>query len=392
MSACAQNGADTATPGGAASRSEVTVTSGATPEATQRADEAAPDGALAPGVPSITIAAVGDLMLDRDVETQMASEGALYPFERVLPMFEGADLLIGNLEGALTDRGEPLDKKYTFRTTPSLAEGLALAGFDAVSLANNHSFDFGTTGLLDTVDALEGVGVAAVGGGADEAAAYAPAVFEVAGQTVAVLGFNAIGGTSVARVDAPGVAWADEDALASVRAASEAADHVVVMVHAGIEYSAEPSAEQREFARSLIEAGADVVVVHHPHALQPWERYRDGLILHSLGNFVFDLDAEDLETLGSTPFESAIAMVTLSEGQPPQVVLRPVMIDLDENRPRPATAEELPAIVARVGTEWRWQALAADGGWTTNAPGSVASASEPPVTPTRAESPSRVTR
>lgn len=76
---------------------------------------------------TVTIAAVGDLMLARDVAAQMATEGALYPFERVIPMFRGADLLIGNLEGAFTNRGEPLEKTYTFRSPPALAEGLALA-------------------------------------------------------------------------------------------------------------------------------------------------------------------------------------------------------------------------------------------------------------------------
>lgn len=285
----------------------------------------------------------------------METEGPLYPFERALPLFEGADLLIGNLEGTFTDRGEALDKRYTFRTPPHLAQGLADAGFDAVSLANNHSFDFGRDGLVDTIDALEAVDVTPFGAGPDADAAYAPALFEIEGQTVALLGLNAIGGTRAATDVQSGVAWADTDAEAAVRSAVALADYVIVMIHAGVEYSSTPTEPQSAFARSVIDAGADVVVGHHPHALQPWEAYEDGLILHSLGNFVFDLDAGDLETLGIAPFESAVAVITLSPAAPPVALLRPAMIDVAENRPRPATSEESTAIAARIGTDWPWE-------------------------------------
>ena len=124
--------------------------------------------------------------------------------------------------------------------------------------------------------------------------------------------------------------------------AAARADYVVVLLHAGTEYVATPSGRQRKFARSAIEA----VIGHHPHVLQPWERYRDGLILYSLGNFVFDLDADDLETLVSRPFETAVAVLTLSPGAPPAVEFRPAHIDVDENRPRPGSPEEAAAVLA----------------------------------------------
>jgi poly-gamma-glutamate synthesis protein (capsule biosynthesis protein) len=305
----------------------------------------AAQGTSTPAAPRpIVVAAVGDLMLARDIEGLMASEGTLYPFERVSPLFDGAALVIGNLEGALTDRGDAAEKRYTFRTSPPLAEGLVLAGFDAVSLANNHSYDFGSIGLIDTMDTLDDIGIARLGAGTDERGAYAPATFEVDGRTVAILGFNAIGETQAALGDGAGVAWADERALTAVASAAEGADHVLVMVHAGVEYSHEPSAEQVAFAHSLIDAGADVVIGAHPHALQPWERYGDGLILYSLGNFVFDLDSGDLAGLGTTPFESAVAMISLPAEGAPEVEFRPAYIDVEENRPRPATADEAAAI------------------------------------------------
>ena len=108
------------------------------------------------------------------------------------------------------------------------------------------------------------------------------------GRTVALLGFDHVGGTRFAEGEQPGVARASQLLALDVEQSAARADYVVVMLHAGTEYVAAPSCRQREFARSAIEAGADVVIGHHSHVLQPWERYRGGLILYSLGNFVFD--------------------------------------------------------------------------------------------------------
>jgi poly-gamma-glutamate synthesis protein (capsule biosynthesis protein) len=296
--------------------------------------------------PPIVIAAVGDLMFARDVVTLMQTEGVAYPFARVLPLLDGADLLVGNFEGTFTDRGEPLDKTYTFRAPPELAEGLAAAGFDLVNLANNHSADFGEISLLDTLDALAAVGVARFGAGLDDTEAYAATTIEVRGQRIAFLGFSDIGGAQPAAPGVPGVATAGERVEASIAAARAAADYVVVSFHWGFEYTTEVTERQRNLAHLAIDAGADVVLGHHPHILQATERYRDGLILYSLGNFVFDLDAEDLDTLGSAPFETAVAILTLHPDAPPALEIRPAFIDVEENRPRPATPTEAERIEA----------------------------------------------
>jgi poly-gamma-glutamate synthesis protein (capsule biosynthesis protein) len=157
---------------------------------------------------------------------------------------------------------------------------------------------------------------------------------------VALLGFNAIPGSPAANEGSPGVAWTDGAALAAITQARFEADFVVVMVHWGEEYVGAPNVNQRAFARAAIEAGASAVIGAHPHTLQPWERHHDGVILYSLGNFVFDLDAGDLATLGEGPFATVVAVLTLEAGRPPEVELRPAYIDVLENRPRPATAEE----------------------------------------------------
>jgi poly-gamma-glutamate synthesis protein (capsule biosynthesis protein) len=276
----------------------------------------------------------------------MQPQGAAYPFERVGEQLSGFDLLIGNLEGTFTERGEPLAKTYTFRAPPELASSLADGGFDAVSLGNNHAFDFGSVGLLDTLDALEAVGIPWFGAGADEVSARSPLVLDVGGQRVALLGYSGVGESGFASSGMPGVARGSVEAIsADVRAATQMADYVVMVMHAGVEYTREPSAWQRSLAYAAVDAGADVVIGHHPHVLQPWERYEEGLILYSLGNFVFDLDGDDLAALGAGPFETVVAAITLEAGKPPEVVFRPAFIDPVENRPRPPTAEEARAVL-----------------------------------------------
>jgi poly-gamma-glutamate synthesis protein (capsule biosynthesis protein) len=285
-------------------------------------------------------------MFERRVQELMITEGAGYPFAHVLPLFEDIDLLVGNLEGTFTDVGVSLDKYYSFRTDPALAIALADAGFAAVSLANNHATDYGLEGLDRTLQALDGVGVRSFGAGMTEVDARAPLLATPTGRpSVAFLGYSTVGETIFADGDGGGVAhasaeWMDGD----IRAAAERADIVVVSLHSGVEYDHEPTDTQRTLARAAIDAGASVVVGHHPHVLQPWERYGDGVIFYSLGNFVFDLDAEDIGTYGIGAFQAAIALVTFEDGAPPHVDFRLAVIDPYEHRPYPATADEIAAI------------------------------------------------
>ena len=325
----------------------VTATPGAqaTPAAAARATAtptATPTATLSPPASGVvTIGLVGDLMFARDVVTLMEEHGAGYPFERVTPLFRGVDVLIGNLEGTFTDRGERADKYYTFRAPPALASTLLRAGFDAVSLGNNHALDFGSVGLADTREALDALGIAYFGAGRDEAEATRPLLLDAGGFRLALLGFSAVRSSVFAGESQPGVAEADyEDVIAAVQAATDEADFVVVALHFGTEYDPVPTEQQRLLARAAADAGAALVVGHHAHTLQPWERRGDALILYGLGNFVFDLDRDDLRVLGEGPFATVVAVVELREDAPPRVEFRPAYIDPDENRPRPASADE----------------------------------------------------
>ena len=306
-----------------------------------------PTPTVVPAPRGITVGLVGDLMFARDVVTLMQWHGSGYPFERVMPLLADVDLLVGNLEGTFTDRGQRLDKYYTFRAPPELAATLGDADFGAVSLANNHAVDFGPVSLADTRRALDAVGVGHFGAGDDAAAAVRPHVVDAGGLRIALLGFSAVRSSVFAGTAAPGVARASVDSVReAVSAAARGADFVIVTFHFGREYDPLPTTEQHRLARAAADAGAALVAGHHAHVLQPWERRGDAVILYGLGNFVFDLDRDDLRTLGEGPFATAVAVVGLTVGQPPRVEFRPAYIDPDENRPRAASEREAALIGA----------------------------------------------
>jgi poly-gamma-glutamate synthesis protein (capsule biosynthesis protein) len=282
----------------------------------------------------------------------MAANGAEYPYALITPLLTG-DIVLANLEGPLTDRGDPWPKGYNFRTPPRFAPGLASAGFDIVSLANNHTLDYGPSGLLDTIGALDAAGVRHIGAGADASAAHAPVILEANGLRVAFLGYVARpdegGGFSISQWIAgpttPGVAYPSAEALtADIAAVRTQADFVIVVVHAGSEYRNAPDATQRRIAEDALAAGADAYVGAHAHVVQPVE-LRDGkLIAWGLGNFIFDLDNVDLANI-PVPRVSLVLDVTLTKGAGvTSVEAKPVTLDAAEDRPRPATPDEAAAL------------------------------------------------
>lgn len=305
----------------------------------------------APPTPSgvVTIGAVGDVMLARDITTLMDEHGAIYPFEHVAGLLQNADITIANFEGSFTERGVEQSKLYTFRTPPRFASGLAQAGIDIVSLGNNHTADYGPDGVADTIAALDAAGVRHAGGGMNEAEARQPAFVEAQGLRIAFLSYTNIMENTFAGPDSAGVAFATTDAItADVQAARAQAGVVIVGLHSGVEYTDAPQPDQQQLARAAIDAGALLVLGHHPHTLQGRERYGNGLIVYSLGNFVFDLDADDLSNLGPRAFQTVVLYVTLSASEILDVRTAPVVIDPSEDRPRPATPDEAAAINARL--------------------------------------------
>ena len=234
---------------------------------------------------------LGDVAPGRSMEAQLIRYGPSYLWEGLAPLLQEAGLAVANLESVLSTRGEPLDKPYLIRAHPGTAQTLIEAGFGLVNVGNNHALDYGYAGLDQTMSTLETLGIGTVGAGATEEMAHSPAVLDLDGVRVAILGYAAArwnGSEDVPATDR--VAWAYPDAVrADVQAVRDRADLVVVQLHAGTEYAADPSPDQVRFARAAIDAGADLVVGHHPHVTQTVERYKEGLIVYSLGDALFDI-------------------------------------------------------------------------------------------------------
>lgn len=270
---------------------------------------------------SMTIALVGDLMLEHAIVHGGRSPGSA----RVFELLHGADLVFVNLECPLTTRGSPADKHVAFRSDPALARELRAAGIDVATVANNHLFDYGVEGMYDTVDALRAAGVAAVGAGRTVAEALAPAVLTTAGTRVSFIGLSATLPTgSGAAEDRPGMApvrvttsyvidsaaldetpgaapvvetrcWPEDvaAAAAAVTAAKRAADLCVVGIHWGVpngwvaQFQDPVATYQRPLAEALVDAGADVIVGHHSHVLHGIDVINGRPVFYSLGNFLF---------------------------------------------------------------------------------------------------------
>lgn len=243
--------------------------------------------AAAPSSPTARILLVGDVMLGRGVAL-VASAQPDEVFAGVRHLVAAADVAAANLESPLTARPDISTNDNRLAADLSAAEILASAGFDVVSLANNHSTDSGPAGLLDTLAATSSAGLVPIGAGIDGARATAPAVLKAAGLTIAFLGFDATG-IGLTAGAGPGVAsWDQASAVAAVADAARIADTVVVSVHGGTEYLPTSDPGMTEIGRTLVGAGADVVWGHGAHVVQPVAMIDNRLMATSLGNFLFD--------------------------------------------------------------------------------------------------------
>jgi poly-gamma-glutamate synthesis protein (capsule biosynthesis protein) len=245
-------------------------------------------GATAQAEP-VNLIFAGDLMLaDGPGQTIAAGGDPLAPFAAILTQ---ADYRIGNLEVPVATGGQPhASKIVSFRAEPQTLSVLH-GRFDAVSLANNHSGDFGHEAFVETMQHLDNTGIAYFGGGHNLAEAHKPLWIERNGLKIAVLGYNEFKPRAFqAGANWPGVAWSEDDqVIADIRAAKAAgADLVIPFMHWGWEKETRPSERQKTFARRMIDEGAALVVGSHPHVTQGAEIYKGRPIVYSLGNFVFD--------------------------------------------------------------------------------------------------------
>ena len=236
----------------------------------------------------VTLAFAGDVMLaDLPGETIAAGRDPLAEFADV---FDRVDVAVANLECVVSTVGEAVEKPYTFRAHPRVLDVVG-RHFGVVSLANNHTGDFGHDAFLEQLAFLDKAGIGRFGGGRDCREARRPLILDRNGLRIVLLGYNDFHPREFeAGPTWPGVAWAvDEQVVADIKAArsEHKADIVIPVLHWGEEY--DPANDrQRALARLMIDAGADVVVGGHPHVTQEVEYHQGKLIVYSVGNCVFD--------------------------------------------------------------------------------------------------------
>ena len=233
---------------------------------------------------------VGDIMV-AETPGELISRGE-DPFQPFAALLSSHDVRIGNLECVVATTGTAEEKPYTFRADPRTLPVLK-RHFDAVSLANNHSGDFGKAAFAEQLALMDTAGLPYFGGGSDATAAHAPWIVERNGVRIALLGYVEFKPRSFeADASRPGVAWSgeDDDVIEDIIAARRVhrADIVIPFMHWGWEDEPDPSPRLRAFARRMIDAGADLVVGGHPHVTQGAEYYRGKPIIYSLGNFLFN--------------------------------------------------------------------------------------------------------
>ena len=224
----------------------------------------------------LTLLFTGDIMLDRGVEWEVEKNGGDWrlPFLKIADTLQKADLAFGNLESQISDQGTNRGSIYSFRANPQSLEGLTYAGFDVLSVANNHSLDYTREAFEDSLSRLWESGIVPV--------ADSLAIKEVKDIRIGFLAYTNFAG--IAKVD-----WDNlQEVIKDIRRAKSRVDILVVSLHAGEEYAKDPNEFQKAFARNAIDGGADLVVGHHPHVVQALEQYGQGWIAYSLGNFVFD--------------------------------------------------------------------------------------------------------
>jgi poly-gamma-glutamate synthesis protein (capsule biosynthesis protein) len=242
----------------------------------------------------VQISIAGDILLDRGVGSAIEQSGAAYPYDAVAGIFKADDVTIANLECPLTvaDSRAMKPQRFIFKADPSNAEYLKSSGFDVLTLANNHTMDYLSNGLADTMQALENAGVLYAGAGLSKEE-IKPCFIEKNGVRIGVLSYSSLPPEGfVYNGKNATVAYARagflDDMRNDIAQASEQCDFLIVYFHWGTEYRHDVDEQQIEIAHAAVDSGASAVIGAHPHVLQGKEIYKGAPIYYSIGNFIFD--------------------------------------------------------------------------------------------------------
>ena len=289
---------------------------------------------------SVTLAFGGDVHGENPISRTLAA--GRNPFGAAVPYLTSADIAVVNLETAVSSRGAPREKQYTFRTGTPLLKAITASGVDVVSVANNHAFDFGALAFADTLRSIQRVGLLSVGGGSNADEAYQAAVVTRNGVRIAFVGIASVNGGpgAVATSTRPGTTdgWNTRAATAAVARAAMDADVVVVLAHWGAENTHCPRASEISAAAAWRRAGADIIVGGHPHVLQAVVTTDHHLTAYSLGNFVFYANRADAVRTGV--LDVSLTVDEKGVVRFPSVAFHPLRIDPKTGSLRATTAAE----------------------------------------------------
>lgn len=258
----------------------------------------------------VTLMAVGDIMLGdhplyigHGVGAKIKKWGTIYPFKQVASILKGGAFVFGNLEAPLSSK--EMDNKHPssliMKALPESVEGLKYAGFNILSLANNHALEHGEESLFETINILLQNNINPIGVDSDISKAREPLILDIKGITIAFLAYCLVPDkTAYISIKNP------EEICSDAKKVKSHADVVVVSLHWGSEYIEKPSPSQIRLAHQIIDSGADLILGHHPHVLQGIEEYHNGLVAYSLGNFVFDLNCVE-ETRSTVILECTLS-------------------------------------------------------------------------------------
>lgn len=301
--------------------------------------------------PPLTIMAMGDIMLDQLTRQKVKEYDPTYPFLKVKELLKQGDVVFGNLEAPISARGKPLTgKKYTFSAAPFSVQSLVDAGINMVSLANNHIMDYGEEALEDTLNILAKHSIGSAGAGMNSTQAHAGTILEVQGYRVALLAYTDDFAVPAqhrklwqATEQKPGAATIhDKNRIkADIQRLRTEADLVLVSFHWGYEYTSNVAAEQQKLGHLAIDAGADLILGHHPHVPQGVEIYKGKPIVYSLSNFVFYPFANRPETQ-----DTFILQAEYDKGQITALSLVPILGG--NSQPYLPQGQELTALTTRL--------------------------------------------
>lgn len=244
-----------------------------------------------------SLIAVGDVMVGSRARKRTNEFGWDYIFHSTEPLFRRSAIVLANQEGPIARRAQKLPRNHSYKVSPKYTTVLTRAGFNVLTLANNHLLDCGREGVLESLKYLKKHGIHAIGIGRREKDAHQPAIVQAGEHTVGLLGYYWNRRTA-ARGKRPGSAMDTPEALAQdIARLRPLVDRVVVTVHWGVPYDREPSITDQEKARLMISLGADIVIGHHPHIIQKVEVFQNRPIFYSVGNFAFGTGNSHAESM-----------------------------------------------------------------------------------------------